>query len=91
MARPSRHNGWAGATVAVERLGTIQRRIWRAFVAKPSAKLSTTELVALAYPRLAAGELKWSHRYAVRRAAARVAERVGRKRPGGLVWAAKST
>ena len=30
--------------------GPVQRRIWRAFVARPDARLSTTELVALAYP-----------------------------------------
>lgn len=75
--------------MAVERLGKLQRRIWRAFIAEPSAELSTGDLLAVAFPRLRAGEFKWSHRYAVRRAAERVAVRVGRCRPGGLIWAAK--
>ena len=71
------------------RLGTIQRHIWRAFVARPDVTLSTLELTHLAYPRLPASALKRWHRYSVRRAAAAVAVSVGRIRPGGLIWIAK--
>jgi hypothetical protein len=74
--------------MATTRLGKIERKIWRAFIAEPGSELSTIELVQLAFPRLPAGELKRSHWYSVRRAAESVAFRVGRKRPGGLVWAA---
>ena len=76
--------------MAIERLGTVQRRIWRAFIAEPSAELSTAELLEVAFPRLEASDLKRSHWYSVRRAAERVAIRGGRRRPGGLVWKAKA-
>jgi hypothetical protein len=69
------------------RLGTIQRRIWRAFTAEPSAELSTADLVRVAFPRLRG--FRKSHWSSVRRAAEKVAVRVGRRRPGGIVWAAK--
>ena len=59
------------------------------FVAEPSAGLSTADLVRLAFPRLDAAAIKWSHWSSVRRAAASVAVRVGRRRPGGIIWAAK--
>src|SRR5258707_14938822 len=36
------------------RYGPLQRLIWRQFVARPDAQLSTTEMVAIAYPRLSA-------------------------------------
>ncbi len=70
--------------------GPVQRRIWRAFIVRPDARFTTTELVRLAYPRLSACELRRSNWYSVRLAASRVARRVGRRRPyGTIVWAAK--
>jgi hypothetical protein len=73
------------------RYGPIQRRISRAFIARPDALLSTTELVRLVYPRLRADELKRSNWYSVRLAAAKVAVRVGRERPyGTIVWAGQA-
>jgi hypothetical protein len=72
------------------RYGPIQRRIWRQFVARPNARFTTTDLVAIAYPRLSAGELMRSNWYSVRLAATKVARRVGRERPyGTIIWAAK--
>jgi hypothetical protein len=77
--------------VAIVQLGKLQQRIWRVFTAKPDAEISTSELVALAFPRLRPGELKRSHWYSVRRAAGRVAVRVGRVRPSGAGWVSKQS
>ena len=58
-----------------DRLGRIQRRIRCAFLANPESLLKTTELVRWAYPRLTAPPSKW-HRWAVQRAARKVARQV---------------
>jgi hypothetical protein len=68
--------------------GQIQRRIWRAFMTLPDQELTTADLARWAYPRLE-GELLRKHRWAIVRAARRVAIRVRRDRPGGVVWARK--
>jgi hypothetical protein len=47
--------------------------------------MRTRELCGWAYPRLK--ELCAHHLYSVRRAAERIADRVGRRVPGGIVWA----
>ena len=70
--------------MAKVRRGPVQRLIWRAFVGQPGAELSTSELVAIAYPRLR--NFRKSHGSAVRRAALAVARPVRRIRPGGIVW-----
>lgn len=69
--------------------GKLQRRIWRAFIADPDAELRTVDLVPFCYPRLT-GEPQRKHRWAICVAARRVARRVRRDRPGGVVWAKKS-
>jgi hypothetical protein len=69
-------------------LGPIQRRIWRAFVASPDARLTTADLVRWCYPRLR-GDVKNKHRHCIRYAAPRVAVKVGRTYPGGFIWVAK--
>lgn len=80
----------SGATLAPVDLrgaGRIQRRVWRAFMASPNAELTTTQLAAWCYPRLQ-GEPGRKHRWAIVRAAERVAKRVRRDRPGGVVFKA---
>lgn len=72
----------------MKRLGPIQRRIWRAFIAKPDAELRTVDLVPWCYPRLV-GKPQRKHRWAICRAAQSVAVRVRRDRPGGVVFRAK--
>lgn len=62
-------------------LGPIQRRIRRAFVTNPDRQFHTVELVALCYPRLT-GKPARKHRWAICRAAKRVAHRVGRDSQG---------
>jgi hypothetical protein len=70
-------------------LGKLQRRILRAFIAEPGRK-TTAELARWCYPRLT-GELLNKHRYCVRLAAQRVADRVGRTYPGGFIWELKQS
>lgn len=65
-----------------------QRQIKRAFIAKPGARLTTMDLVRWCYPRLAE-PVRNKHRFAVRRAAERVAIKVGRTYPGGFIWEGK--
>ena len=69
-------------------MGNLQKRIRRAFVANPGARLTTVDLVRWAYPRLDSKVLH-KHRYCVRLASEVVAVRVGRTCPGGFIWAAK--
>jgi hypothetical protein len=79
-----------GSNVSVASLygaGKVQRRVWRAFIANPGLELTTAELARWAYPRLS-GEPLHKHRLAIVRAAERVAERVRRDRPGGVVFRA---
>jgi hypothetical protein len=83
---PRLDNGGQVASVTV-RLGKIQRRIARAFIAKPGEML-TSRAGAWCYPHLTDRALN-KHRFCVRQAADRVADHVDCRRPGGIVWAAK--
>ena len=65
-----------------------QRQIRRAFIAKPGARLTTMDLVRKCYPRLSDPVCN-KHRFAVRRAAERIAVKVGRTYPGGFIWVQK--
>jgi len=71
-------------------LGKIQRRIQRAFVANPGARLTTADLVRWSYPRWN-GPVHSKSQMPVRRAAEAVAVRVGRTWPGGYIWVGKSS
>jgi hypothetical protein len=53
----------------------------------PDREMTTAELARWAYPRLF-GEPARKHRWAIVRAASRVAVRVRRDRPGGVVFRA---
>jgi hypothetical protein len=64
----------------------VRRQILRVLVSTGRA-MSTRELCAWAYPR-AREILRW-HLKSVRRAADAVADRVGWRLPGGIVWALK--
>jgi hypothetical protein len=76
--------------MTILRLGKIQRRVWRAFIANPGAELTTADLLAVAFPRVPPGEIKNKHRLSTRLAARAVAVCVGHKRrSGGLIWKAK--
>jgi hypothetical protein len=75
--------GGSGPIVAM-RVGRVTRQITRALVGS-GGPMTTRELCGWAYPRLK--ELSAHHLYSVRRAAERVADRVGRRVPGGIVWA----
>jgi hypothetical protein len=86
-ATPTSIDGKTVPVVSLYGAGKIQRRVWRAFVANPDLELTTTELASWAYPRLTERPLK-RHRTAIVRAAERVAERVRRDRPGGVVFRA---
>jgi hypothetical protein len=57
-------------------------------MSNPNAELTTADLAAWCYPRLV-GEPLRKHRWAIVRAALRVATRVRRDRPGGVVFRAK--
>lgn len=70
-------------------LGKLQRRIWRAFVANPGGQLTTGELVRWCYPRMTGRALN-KHRFATRRAADVVADRVAVGWRGSIVWKAKA-
>ena len=85
---PAASDGGAGhAFVSLRGAGRVQRRIWRAFMTHPEAELTTAALVGWAYPRWT-GEPLHKHRIAIVRAASRVATRVRRDRPGGVVFRA---
>ena len=71
------------------RLGRIQRAIGRAFAAAPRAELRTIDLAVWAYPRVR--DLQQHHRKSIVRAAKKVAVRVRRDRPGGVVFVAKES
>ena len=69
-------------------LGKIQRRIVRAFTARPGARLTTMDLARWSYPRLKDDPVH-KNQFAVRRAAPLVADRVGRTYPGRFIWRLK--
>lgn len=83
----TRASGEKLPAVSLRGVGRVQRRIWRAFMAMPERELTTAQLAAWCYPRLEGKPLK-RHRTAIVRAAARMAERVRRDRPGGVVFRA---
>jgi len=90
VKRTSAAAGQSGEKLPVVDLhgaGQIQRRVWRAFMAQPNAELTTAQLAAWCYPRLEGGPRR-KHRWAIVRAAERVAQRVRRDRPGGVVFRA---
>ena len=86
-ATSARTDGGSGAVVSLHGAGRVQRRIWRAFMTHPDAELTTAALIAWEYPRWT-GEPSHKQRIAIVRAAQRVAERVRRDRPGGVVFRA---
>jgi len=67
-------------TLLTEQLGAVQRRIRRAFLANPESRLRTIDLAAWCYPKARRVERK--HRWAIVRAAKRVAVRLGRDKHG---------
>ena len=73
------------AVVDLHGRGRLQRRIWRAFMANPDVEMTTADLARWCYPRLE-GEPLRKHRWAIVRAASRVATRVRRDHPGGVVF-----
>jgi hypothetical protein len=68
--------------------GRVQVAVRRAFIVSPGQPLTTTQLAQWAYPRV--GTLQQWQRYNVRRVASAVAARVGRRKPGGLLWRPKT-
>jgi hypothetical protein len=80
-------SGPGHAVVALHGAGRVQRRIWRAFMTFPDVEMTTADLVRWCYPRWD-GEPGRHHRRAIVRAALRVATRVRRDRPGGVVFKA---
>ena len=68
------------------RVGRIELRVRRAFIANNGHPLSTTELMRRVYPRVV--KFKHWHSYSIRRAAPKFAVRVGRRRCRGMpiVW-----
>lgn len=86
-ARVAGDSGAGPTSVDLRGAGRIQRRVWRAFMTHPGREMTTAELAAWCYPRMTAKPLR-KHRWAIVRAAARVAERVRRDRPGGVVFRA---
>jgi hypothetical protein len=79
----------AGAVVSLCGAGRVQRRIFRCFLTFPGLEMTTVDLARWCYPRLD-GEPLRKHRHAIRRAALRMATRVRRDRPGGVVFRARS-
>jgi hypothetical protein len=75
--------------VYLKGLGPIQRRIRSAFIYSRAPEMSTAELFRFCYPRESGPPLR-KHRAAICRAAMRVATRVRRDRPGGVVFRARS-
>src|SRR5476649_2581227 len=80
-------SGHDSPVVDLRGAGRVQRRVWRAFMTNPDIEMTTAELARWAYPRLD-GEPARKHRWAIVRAALRVATRVRRDRPGGVVFKA---
>ena len=80
-------DGGGGAVVPLRGAGRVQRRVWRAFMSLPGAELTTADLTRWCYPRFE-GQPMHKHRKAIVRAAQRVAVRVRRDRPGGVVFRA---
>jgi hypothetical protein len=74
----------------MRRLGSIQRKITRAFIAKPGVELTTADLARWCYPSLT-GEPRRNHRMAIRRAAEIVAERAGVGWRGSIIWREKQS
>jgi len=69
-------------------LGPTQRRVRRAFIANPDARLTTGDLIRWSYPRLT-GKTPIRRYFSVSCAAAAVADKVGRTYPGGFIWQLK--
>jgi hypothetical protein len=63
----------SGPVETPRRLGPVQRRIWRAFIANPDRDLSTDDLIRWAFPRHR-GPIEHKHRVSVLRATYAVAE-----------------
>ena len=80
-------SGSKHAVVALNGAGRVQRRIWRAFMTFPDIEMTTADLARWCYPR-SDGEPGRNQRRAIVRAALRVATRVRRDRPGGVVFRA---
>ena|ERR1700690_3436214 len=80
-------DGQGGASVDLRGAGKLQRRVWRAFATFPDLEMTTADLARWCYPRIE-GQPARKHRWAIVRAAARVATRVRRDRPGGVVFRA---
>src|SRR5262245_54284987 len=80
-----------GLLSAMKRIGRVQRGVRRAFLVRPRHSLSTRELLAWSHPRLARAPLRERRNAcrAVRRAAEKLAIRVGRRWPDGLLWRAR--
>ncbi len=72
-------------------LGPIQRRVMRAFLANPGARLTTGDLIRWSYPRLKGNPPNTRRHFSVRLAAEAVAVKVGRTYPGGFIWVGKSS
>lgn len=88
-ATPAPTDGEIVPVVDLYGAGQVQRRVWRAFVANPDVEFTTAELARWAYPRLTEQPSR-KHRWAIVRAAQRVAARVRRDRPGGVVFRARA-
>jgi hypothetical protein len=73
---------------AMKPIGRVQRGVQRAFLVFPKRAFTTRELLAWTHPRGMATSLRERRNYcrAIRRAADRVAMRVGRRWPDGLIW-----
>ena len=71
-------------------LGKIKRRIFRAFIANPGARLTTGDIIRWCYPRRR-GPIRWQHYLSARRAAEAVAVKIGRTYPGGIIWELKKS
>ena len=78
--RPSNY-GPQTEIVPVTTLGKIQRRLFRVWLIRPEAVLTTGELAKAAFPR-ARGVITHDHRRSIRRAALAVARPIGRSRTG---------
>ncbi len=87
--RPASADGPPHAIVDLRQAGRVQRRVWRAFMTNPDVEMTTADLARWCYPRWD-GEPLRKHRWAIVRAAQRVATRVRRDRPGGVVFRAKA-
>ena len=87
---PSDPNAGLGRLIQMPGLGKIQRRIQRAFIANPGARLTTGDIIRWCYPRRR-GPIRWQHYLSARRAAEAVAVIVGRTYPGGFIWMGKDS